>query len=264
MVLKPLSILELKNIFDKKAVDILEFQLKKNIISQPEVLKGQGKIGMQIPKEYLEQWCVQALGAKPIGAGSYPVDILKDNWGADIKSLACSLDKFGNLDMGDTGETSLAQNFSSGGVNLDSLFLDKKYDEIKNLWMDIVFSKNQTAMIEKKLDKIYYFIFLRGNEEYYLCGMEVDLNKLSEVTVNTTRSTNTSIFLNEYIESRYGYTKIYKAKKRLELRLKAKNWVEDGLCIKLAIPKSLESVNLRDLDLKEYFFNLLKEEKLIK
>jgi len=43
-----------------------------------------------------------------------------------------------------------------------------------------------------------------------------------------------SIFLNAVIDAKYGNAKIYKAKKRLELRLKPKNLLDDNLLI--AIP----------------------------
>lgn len=263
MTLKMMTKHELEKLFDEKAIKILEYQIKKNVLSQPEVILGQDPIGLQIPKEYLEQWCVQALEAKPIGAGSYPIDIIKDDWGADIKSLACSLDKLGNLDGGDTGETSLAQKFKEGGENLDSLFINKNYEEIKDKWIEIVKNKNALVMEEKKIKKIYYFIFLRGYKEYYLCGMEVQIKNIDNVTVDVDRTTSSSVFLNGYIDSRYGYTKIYKAKKRLELRLKAKNIVEDDLYIKLSIPDTLAPVNLRDVDLKEYFNKILTLEQLI-
>lgn len=255
MVLRPLPIGELKNFFDEKAIQILKFQLKKNILAQPEPVIGQEPIGIQIPKEYLEQWCVQAINAKPVGAGSYPVDIIKNNWGADIKSLACSLDKNGNLDKGDTGEASLAQKFTGAGEDLDSLFKNSLYDEIKDKWLDIVKNKNNLVKVEKNLDNLYYFIFLRGNHKYYLCGFEVLIDNLSEVTINYDKTTSSSVFLDNYIEPKYGYTKIYKAKKRLELRLKAKTLVEDNFCITLDIPDNLSAINLREIISLDKYFN---------
>lgn len=251
-MLKPLTRDELEKIFDEKAIEIIEFQLKKSVFAQPETIEGQERYRLQITKEYLEQWCVQALGAKPVGAGSYPVDIIKDDWGADVKSMTCSLDKNGNLDSGDSGETSLAQKFQDTGTNLDELFKDKKYDEIKNGWIEIIREKNKTVIREKKLKEIYYFFFLRGNEKYYLCGTKLFIDNLNYVKVDSLRTTNTSVFLTNYINENYGYTKIYKAKKRLELRLKAKQWVQDGLCIEIDIPKIDNAINLRESNIKEY------------
>ncbi|MGL5901512.1 MAG: hypothetical protein ACRCZO_02410, partial [Cetobacterium sp.] len=72
-VLKPMIKEDLEKIFDKIAIGILEFQLEKSIIAQPEVKRYQDNQRLQITKEYLEQWCVQAIDAEPVGAGSYPV-----------------------------------------------------------------------------------------------------------------------------------------------------------------------------------------------
>ncbi|MEG2847870.1 MAG: hypothetical protein RR904_03730 [Bacilli bacterium] len=245
-VLKPMIKENLEKIFDKKAIEILEFQLEKSIIAQPEVKRYQDNQRLQITKEYLEQWCVQAIDAEPVGAGSYPVDIIGKTgdlkWGTDIKSLACKINKNGELSDSESGETSLAQKFTGTGTDLDTLFKNKQYDKIKDGWLEIVKRKNE----------IYYFFFLRGDQKFYLCGIEVNIDNLSNVKINLENTTNDSLFLENYIEKKYGSTKIYKAKKRLELRLRPKNWVEDGLCIELDIPKSLGTVNLREVDLESY------------
>ncbi|MGL5796611.1 MAG: hypothetical protein ACRCYT_00250, partial [Cetobacterium sp.] len=89
-------------------------------------------------------------------------------------------------------------------------------------------------------------------------GIEVNIDNLPNVNVNLENTTNDSLFLNNYIEKKYGSAKIYKAKKRLELRLRPKKWVEDGLCIELSIPQSLKAVNLREVDLKSYKKSLFK------
>lgn len=255
-VLKPMIKEELEKIFDKKAIEILEFQLEKSIIAQPEVKRYQDNQRLQITKEYLEQWCVQAIDAEPVGAGSYPVDVIGKTgdlkWGADIKSLACKINKNGELSDSESGETSLAQKFTGTGTDLDTLFKNKQFDEIKSGWLEIVKRKNESVLKDHKLDKIYYFFFLRGDQKFYLCGIEVNIDNLPNVNVNLENTTNDSLFLENYIERKYGSTKIYKAKKRLELRLRPKNWVEDGFGIELAIPKSLETVNLREVDLESY------------
>jgi len=247
---------ELREIFDEKAVEILEFQLEKSIIAQPETKRFQENYRLQITKEYLEQWCVQAIDADPVGAGSYPVDIVGETgsikWGADVKAMSCKINKYGELANSDSGETSLAQKFKDTGAGLDQLFKNKEYEAIRDGWLDIVKRKNEGVMEELELDKIYYFFFLRGSDKFYLCGLEVNIKNLGEVTVDHGRSTSSSVFLDNYLESQYGYTKIYKAKKRLELRLKPKQWADDGLCIELDIPKALKAMDLREIDLEDY------------
>ena len=260
-VIIPLSLDELREFFDEKAIEVLEFQLEKSVVAQPEIKDYQESVSPQITKEYLEQWCVQAIeNVKPIGAGSYPIDIIRENsWGADIKALACKFDTRGNLSNSESGEASLAQKFTDTGENLDELFKNREFDKIAQGWLEIVKRKNIKVMTEKKIEKIYYFFFLRGNKEFYLCGTQINLDDLEKVIVNEEQSTNQSVYLKNYIDDRYGTTKIYKAKKRLELRLRAKNWVDDGLCIILPIPNQLNSVDLRKINLKEYRNSLFKK-----
>lgn len=235
-VLTPLSITELKTFFDDKALAVITYFLKKSIISQPEKLPSQVEdLPIQIPKEHIEQWIVQALGAKPLGAGSYPVDVITTDWGADVKMLSCKLDKDGNLKNADSGETSLAQKFGDGnfgdGNTLDDLFAQREYEFIWSKWKEILIAKYKKVEDDHGITDIYYFIVLRAGSIFHLCGLKVDLSKLVDTTINDTRSTNDSIWIKEFIEDDYGHIKIYKAKKRLELRLKPKKWVDNDMVI---------------------------------
>ena len=105
--------------------------MNSSLFAQPEVYKDKKNLPIQIPKEHLEQWFVQALQVEAVGAGSYPIDILKVNkWGADVKMLSCKVDKNDNLTSGDSGDTSLAQKFKGTGISLDDMFKQEQYQEI--------------------------------------------------------------------------------------------------------------------------------------
>ena len=65
-MLTPLTKNELLQIFDKIALNVLELCMKKLLISQPERLVGQHPLPIQVPKEHIEQWVVQAIGATPV------------------------------------------------------------------------------------------------------------------------------------------------------------------------------------------------------
>ena len=254
MVLRPLKIKELRKFFDDKAIEILKFQLEKSIIAQPERKEKEKEKVLQITKEYLEQWCVQAIeGVKPKGAGNYPIDILSiENWGADIKALACPLDKDGKLNLGDSGEASLGQNFNTAGKFLDNLFIKKKYEEIKDKWIEVLNNKYDKVKKELDIQDFYFFFFLRAKTKFYLCGAYIETNNFNKLIVNNYRTTEDSVFLKNFIDDYLGNTKIYKAKKRLELRLTPKNWIDRGLCIELPIPNYLPAVNLREKNLDLY------------
>ena len=260
MILRPLQLEELKEFFDEKAIEILKFQLEKSIIAQPES-KVNGKVKLlQVTKEYLEQWCVQAIeNVEPKGAGNYPIDILSiGNWGADIKALACPLNKKGELILGESGETSLGQNFKNVGKTLDNLFINKEYEEIKNKWIEVLNEKYDKVRNGLKIQKFYLFFFLRAKTKFYLCGAYIETNNFNKLIVDTLRTTEDSVFLKNFINEELGSTKIYKAKKRLELRLRAKNWVDRGLCIELPVPNYLKAINLREVNLDSYREEIFK------
>ncbi len=250
MVLTPLTQQELTTFFDETAIEVIHFFLKKSIISQPEKIEGQNDLPIQIPKEHIEQWVVQALGVRPIGAGSYPVDIISDTWGADVKMLSCKVDNDGNLTNADSGETSLAQKFGDGnfgdGNTLDALFASREYAFILDRWKEIIVNKYQRVITDHNIENIYYFIVLRADSQFHLCGIKVNLEELENVNVNEARSTNDSIYVNDFIDNNYGHIKIYKAKKRLELRLKPKYWVENNKVITFDTNFQQITANIRE------------------
>lgn len=249
-VLTPLTLTNLKTFFDDDALAVITYFLKKSIISQPEKLPSQDDIPIQIPKEHIEQWIVQALGATPIGAGSYPVDVITPDWGADVKMLSCKLDKHGNLKNSDTGETSLAQKFSDGNFGddntLDALFAQREYEFLWNIWKNILIEKYKKVERDHDIRNIYYFIILRAGSVFHLCGLKVDLSKLEDTSINDARSTNDSIWINQFIEDSLGHIKIYKAKKRLELRLKPKYWVDNNMVISFDTDFEQININIRE------------------
>ena len=91
-ILRPLPKEELNNFFGEHSLKVIQYFMNTSLFAQPEVYKEKDSLPIQIPKEHLEQWFVQALQVEAVGAGSYPIDILKPNiWGADVKMLSCKV-----------------------------------------------------------------------------------------------------------------------------------------------------------------------------
>jgi len=235
-ILRPLPKEELNNFFSEHSLKVIQYFMNTSLFAQPEVYQNRNSLPIQIPKEHLEQWFVQALQVEAVGAGSYPIDILKPNtWGADVKMLSCKVDKSDTLTNGDSGETSLAQKFISTGVSLDDMFKQKQYFKIIDGWIDIWKNKLQKVKVDKNIERVYFFFFLRGNKkESYICAFEVDIDNISTDIITQRDEDNQikqSIFLDGIIDKKYGNAKIYKSKKRLELRLKPKKLLDDGFLI---------------------------------
>lgn len=262
-VMNPITKEELLDIMDENANDIIKYFIKKSLFSQPEILPEQTPRAAQIPKEHIEQWFVQALGATPRGAGSYPIDIydVDKGWAADIKMLNAKVLSNGKLADADSGEASLGQDFKSAGVDLDSLFNTGKFEKIRELWLDIIRKKERKVLKEiPGIKHIKYLFILRAENSFYLVGCNLDGNQLSNTSVDKT--TKTSVFLRGMIDPALGNTKIYKSKKRLELRLRPKEWIERGLFIEFKTNFSPYKANLSQIDDLDLFlesqFNKIK------
>ena len=251
-VINPLSKEELSSFLDTKSKEIIKYFIVKSLFSQPEPKMGQKTLPIQVPKEHIEQWFTQSFDVKPVGAGSYPIDIYneRENWGADIKMLNIKLNKKGEIAKGDSGEASLGQKFGGPGVNLDKMFELGDFEEIKNQWVILFRKKYESLTKEFPIEKIYYFFILRPSSQtsgadFYFTGAILNVNKLEDVSVDTLRTTKKSVFLSNFIDAEFGNTKIYKAKKRLELRLTAKKWIDEGKSIKITTSFTHSHVDLR-------------------
>lgn len=252
-VINPLSSKELSSFLDNKSKDIIKYFLIKSLFAQPEPKIEQRQLPIQIPKEHIEQWFTQSLDVKPVGAGSYPIDIYneREKWGADIKMLNIKLNNSGQISNKDSGEASLGQKFEGPGIHLDALFAKEKYIQIKDSWVKLYAEKYKSLHSTYKIKKIYYFFILRPSIQkeganFYFTGAVLNLKNLNMVRVNKKRTTAKSVFLDNFIDVEYGNTKIYKAKKRLELRLYPKKWIDSNMALKITTSFVSEHVNLRE------------------
>jgi len=257
---------EIKNIFDKDSRLVIDYLLKKVLFSQPELLSDDKEQNIQMTKEFLEGWVSQALDWKTIGAGNYPIDVYssKKRIGADVKFLSAKIDKNGNFQNTLSNETSLCQKFKSTGSNLDQLFKRKKKKEILEGWIDILLEKNKIPVSEYNLKDIYYFIFIRGGDSISLAIAKINKNNISRIKIS--RLTDKSAFIAGYIDERHGNVKIYKSKKRMELRCNPKNLEEDKMLIKWDFKESLKyqtPIKLRGIVRDKIKFNkyILKRAK---
>ena len=252
-VINPLPSKELLEFLDDKSKNIIKYFLIKSLFAQPEPKVGQRQLPIQIPKEHIEQWFTQSLDVKPVGAGSYPIDIYneREKWGADIKMLNIKLNSSGQVSNSDSGEASLGQKFEGPGIHLDALFAKEKYVEIKDGWIKLYNEKYKSLNRTYKIKKIYYFFILRPGTQvqgadFYFTGAVLNLKNLDNVEVNKKRTTKKSVFLDNFIDNEYGNTKIYKAKKRLELRLHPKKWIDGGSAVKITTSFISKHINLRE------------------
>jgi hypothetical protein len=229
-VIEFLSENKLRNFIDPEAYKVIDYFLRKTAFSQPEADDVSKNNDIQITKEFLEQWIAQACGLKSVGAGNYPIDNYKDNdFGIDVKFISTKVDKDGNFTNATTNETSLGQNFRGFGKTLDQSFENKQYQEIVDGWKNILIKKLNHPLTDLDLKKIYYFIFIRGGNKIHLAIAKLNIDQLENISVK--HATQESVVVDKYIENEFGKVSIYKAKKRMELRLYAKKLQEEKMLI---------------------------------
>ncbi len=266
-VLEFLTKEKIEKIFDKNSKLVIEYLLKKVLFSQPELQPGEKNGNIQMTKEFLESWVAQALDWKIIGAGNYPIDVYseKQKIGADVKFLSAKINSQGEFINGTSNETSLSQKFKSAGKNLDQLFKQRKKKAILDGWIKILIEKNQTPLDDYKLKYIYYFIFIRGGNSINLAVAKVNKELIPKIKIS--KFTETSAFISGYIDDKYGNVKIYKSKKRIELRCIPRKLKEDNLMIKWDFNKNLKNqkpIKLRNIvknknKFKKYLSRKIKE-----
>ncbi|MBA2846606.1 hypothetical protein HNP88_000790 [Methanococcus maripaludis] len=243
-VLKFLTKDEIDKYFDRNAYLVVEYLLKKVLFSQPELLPGEKPANIQMTKEFLEGWISQAFTFEKVGAGSYPIDVYdKENrCGIDIKCISAKVDLNGKFTSEQSNETSLGQNFKKEGLHLDELFKDKKYAEILSLWKGLLTNKVSKAVNDFELEKILYFIFIRGGNSMNLAVAELNPENIEKLTVGSV--TKKSVFVNNYMDPNYGNARIYKSKKRMELRTCAKRLYEDGMLLEWNFNEAYSQKNM--------------------
>ena len=124
MILEELKKEDLEKIFDQNSITIIDFLLKRTLISYPEFLEGQNQKSVYLEKKQCEQWIVQSLGLIPVGEGSYPIDGIDENQvGYDVSTVNWGITDTGK-NKKETGEKSLSQKFADSNFGNEEDTLD--------------------------------------------------------------------------------------------------------------------------------------------
>jgi hypothetical protein len=258
-VMRFLDLNEIKQFIDPKADAVMRYLLKKVLFSQPELLPEQASSNIQMTKEFLEQWIAQALNLKKVASGNYPIDVYDSikKIGIDIKFVSATSEN-GKFSNGISNETSLAQNFADEGNDLDQLFKIEDYNEILKKWVILLTRKMKKAIDDLVLKKIYYFVFIRGGNAIYLAIAEIYPENLTSLIVDY--GGKKSVFIKHFSPDRYGQVKIYKSKKRMELRTYALNLYNDN---KLVVWDFSKTYNPKRILLRDAIENSKKFRKYV-
>ena len=172
-----------------------------------------------IEDEFSEFYTAKCSNGIEIGGGSCAMDVqTKENEGIDA---ICVI-----MNKNSSNEKSLIQNFSSSGVDLDTLFRDKKDSEAIELYLAQYLNKLKDVKNKKKLKELYILAFISTKNDVHMVCFKINLESIKNVTSGGFVKTkagkadkNVNIIVNNFINPSYGNVKLYKSKKRIELRL---------------------------------------------
>jgi hypothetical protein len=208
-VLYPISL----NTINYLNVDLLK-EMIKNYMSQErlEYYSSTNSKNLELESGFSEYWIAKATNGKRIGDGNCPVDIITNT--GDIIDVMCLC-----LNNNYTNEKSIIQNFANGGNNLDELFEKNKISKAINIYTEHYFNKINKCIQEYNTKNIYYYTFISTSTNIYLSIFKLNVKNIYNIKELNISKKCKSINCYNFIDDNYGTTKLYKSKKRLELRL---------------------------------------------
>lgn len=209
---------------DQIDIQILKGYVKKDIEANKEFFDDK-KITYKISDPKKAEWILHKSikNSELVGDGNGNIDIFIKNLNIGIDVSVLSLTK--NL----TNEKSIIQNFTTGN-DLDSLFVNNKGIEVVEIFRNKMFEKYKTNKLQ--INELYYAIFICVKRNVYLTCFKANCENIPSIEFHSFTQKCKSIIINNFIDEKHGETKLYKSKKRIELRLN-KNIINEKYSIKL-------------------------------
>jgi len=121
------------------------------------------------------------------------------------------------------------QNFSNSN-NLDTLFDTNKGEQAVQIFKDKFRDKCNFKNNQKM--NMYYMIFICKNKSIYMTCLKLNIEHISNMKFSGFTKTRKNISIDNFIDDTFGNVKLYKSKKKLELRL-CKDILNNKCSIKL-------------------------------
>jgi hypothetical protein len=172
----------------------------------------------------MEYLLAECSNGKRIADGNTSIDIIVNNIGIDITCVC--------LNKNQTNEKSMIQNFKESGNNLDLLFIEQNDKKILNIFKKSLYHKMKIVTEKYKLTKLYYFVLISNSTNIYLSIFKINLDSIYKIKSNNFTQREKSINVGNAINLNLGSNKIYKSKKRFEIRF-SKNIIQNFNTIKI-------------------------------
>ena len=121
-----------------------------------------------------------------------------------------------------SNEKSLQQNFSGSGENLDELFHNGDHNKAVNLFTEQYHKKLETIQQAINVNNLFILAFISCMKEIYIVNFKINVSHVKYISSGGFVKGPTgfkNIHVNGFINPEYGNVKLYKSKKRVELRL---------------------------------------------
>jgi len=209
------EVLELCKIPDSLNIEQIKEYITGYIASDKEYYLEK-KCAINIDAGKSEWYTAKSTDGREIGAGSCAMDVItKNNEGIDVTCLI--------MNKKASNEKVLIQNFGVAGKNLDTLFKDKKDAEAVQLYGSAYLKKLQEVKEGKNLKELYILAFISTKKDVSLVCFKLNLENIKKISsggfVKGPQGRLVNIIINNFINPSYGNVKLYKSKKRMELRL---------------------------------------------
>jgi hypothetical protein len=197
------------------SVDILQLTTEVGIYMAPrKEFYTQTERDPYIEDEFSEWWTQKASSGRHIGKGSVGMDVKTST--SDGIDVMCVI-----MNKTISNEKSLMQKFKEeGGVNLDSLFLEKKSKEALDFYINNYYKKLTDCVKSHDLVNLYILAFITTQTSASIVCFKINIDLIKKVTSTGFTEAEKSILTAGFINSDHGDVRLYKSKKRMELRLK--------------------------------------------
>jgi len=193
-------------------IDLLKIYIKNYMTKERlEYYSSTSSKNFELETGFSEYWIAKITKGKRIGEGNCPMDVITKN--NDIIDVMC-LCLNGNY----TNEKSIMQNFGSSGNNLDELF-KKNIDKALKLYIERYYEKINICIKKYNSKNVFYYIFISTNKNIYLSIFKINIKYIYNIIGYNITKQEKSINFGNFVDNNLGVTKLYKSKKRMELRL---------------------------------------------
>lgn len=186
----------------------------KNYISPREEFYNETNRPMYIEDEFSEWWTAKASNGKLISKGHEATDVItSQNEGVDAMCVV--------MNKKQSNEKSLIQNFKESGNDLDYYFNNKDDVSAIKLYADGLKIKLNKLIKTRKLEELYILAFISTKTTVHILCFKYNIDLIDTITSEGFTKIGKSINIGGFINKSIGNVKLYKSKKRIELRLHA-------------------------------------------